>query len=271
MGAFVTIGGGRAESMRHLGVGQGGVLKNEGRLVGLNAQPLRYELNWVAGNRGKPGINGDIISATEALNVIADPNFEIIGSSGNQTSALCTHNAEGGLLLTTAGADGDDMIIAPHLDANQTAWKLTTWGTDRELEWECWIETGAAITTCIIWAGLKLTNTPVVATDANQVFFRYEDDVNSGKWQAVSSIADTDDAADAGVAAVVLATKYHLKIVIDDKRVARMYIDDVLVKTTAALTDTTDFIPYIGIEEDGASSARTLYVYGQAISRSPGA
>lgn len=226
--------------------------------------PSRFELLWRAGQRGKPGVNGDILSATEATRMIADPDFELLGT--NAVSGSSAFAAEGGITLTTAGADGDQVILVPHLDANQSAWTQVTWGTDRQVVWQTRIKTGANITNAVIWAGLKETNTSVTATDDDQVFFRYEDDVNSGNWQAVSSIGGTDDAADAGVA-VAVSTDYELIIAIGSDRTARMFINGALVETTGALTDATDLIPYIGVEADGAAAAKALTIRGQYISR----
>lgn len=233
----------------------------------LGVTPNRLALFWQAGRRGKPGINADILATSEATRMITDPEFEILGTNG--VSALCTHNAEGGLLLTTAGADGDQMILVPHLDANQSPWTTNTWGTDKEVGWECLIATQADIDDTIIWAGLKLTNTSVTATDDDQVFFRYEDDVNSGKFQAVASIGGTDVETDTGVT-VAASTSYRLSIVIGADRVARFYINHVLVYTSEALTDATDMIPYIGVEVDGSAVARAIGVYSQFISRTVG-
>jgi hypothetical protein len=234
------------------------------RHVGFNTLSRRYELKWVAGQRGKPAINADINSATEATREVADPDFEILGVNG--TSALCTYNAEGGITLTTAGADGDEMILLGHLDTNQSAWGTVTWGLDQEVVWEAHIKSGANITNAIIWAGLKLTNTEVKATDNDQVYFRYEDDVTSGKWEVVWSIAGVDVSTDSGLT-VVLSTDYHLKIVVDSSRIARCYINGALVCTTTALADATDLKPYIGVAADGAAAAKALHVRGQAISR----
>lgn len=227
----------------------------------------RYELRWTAGQRGKPGVNGDINSATEATREVADPDFEVLGTNGSSDDA--TFYAEGGIKLETDGADGDEVIILPHLDTNQTAWTNVTWGTDKKTEWQAHIKTGSAITSAIIWAGLKLTNTEVTATDADQAFFRYESDVNSGEWQAISSIGGTDDAHDTGVA-VAADTEYHLKITIDSSRIARFYINGTLVETSGALTDATDFIPYIGVAADGAAAAKHMYIFSQRISREIG-
>jgi hypothetical protein len=228
--------------------------------------PKRFSLVKMFGSRGKPGINADMQNAAEATRMIADPDFEVLGSNG--TSDDVTFWAEGGIKLETDGGGTDSVIIAPHLDANQTAWTQVTWGTDKETIWECDITTGAAITDQTIWAGLKLTNTSVTATDADQVFFRYQNGVNTGKWQAISSIADSDDAHDSGVT-VAVDTRYHLKIVIDSSRIAKFYINGVLVETSAALTDTVDLIPYIGILE-GAGAAKHMYITSEAISRNVG-
>lgn len=239
-------------------------LEGQARTSKMNTLSPRYELRWIAGARGKPAINADIRAAAEATRMIADPYFEILG--GGASSGSTAHNAEGGIRLTTGGTNGDGVFLLPHLDGDHTSWTKTTWGTDKETIWECHIKTGSSISNCIIWAGLKLTNTDVSATDADQVYFRYENAITSGNWVAISSVADSDTLTDTGIT-VATSTEYHLKIVIGSDRVAKMYINGVLEATSSALTDTTDFIPYICVEEDGASSALTLDVYGQAISR----
>jgi hypothetical protein len=230
---------------------------------GFNAISPRYELKWVAGARGKPSANADILNATESTRMIADPDFEILGT--NASSDDVTFYVEGGITFQTDGADNDQVILAPHLDANQTAWTQVTWGTDQETEWECLIRTAASVATQTIWCGLKLTNTSVTATDDDQAFFRYAAATNSGKWQAVSSRAGTDVETDTGVT-VAADTDYHLKITIDADRIPRFYINGVLVDTGAALVTAKDLIPYIGIHANHAT-AHSLHVRGQAISR----
>jgi len=227
----------------------------------------RVILDWRAGQRGKPGLNADVLSTTEAVREIADPDFEILGT--NATSSLCTYNAEGGLTLTTAGADGDGEFLVPHLDANQSPWTQFTWGTDKETAWSCSFETGADITNIIVWAGLKLTNTDVVVTDADQVFVRFEDDVAAGIFQVISSIGGTDTTT-ASTITVAVSTTYKIVISIDSARLARVYINGALIYTTTALTTAVDFIPYICVEADGAAEAKALTIYGQSISRDVG-
>jgi len=232
------------------------------RLQAFNALSPRYELKWVAGARGKPSANADIQNAAEGTRMIADPDFEVLGT--NASSDDVTYNPEGGIVIETDGADNDQVIILPHLDANQTGWAQVTWGTDQQTVWECYIKTGT-ITTATIWAGLKLTNTSVTATDDDQAFFRYAAATISGRWQAITSAAGVDVAGDSGVT-VVANTQYHLKIAIDSARLARFYINGVLVRTSAALVTAKDLIPYIGIQAN-TGAARSMTVYGQAISR----
>jgi hypothetical protein len=235
-----------------------------GNFVSLEGMSHRYRLEWVAGQEGKPGINVNVVSADSSVVAITDPYFEILGT--NASSDDVTYYAEGGITFQTDGSDGDAVILLPHLDTNLSAWEQVNWGTDNEVRWEASIRTDSPITTSIIWAGLKLTNTSDSSTDANQVYFRYEDDMNSGEWEAINSIANVDDAEDTDVV-VAGNTVYHLVIEIDSSRIAKFYINGALVETSAALTDAIDLIPYIGIEEDGAGSARKLYIRGQVISR----
>jgi len=97
------------------------------------------------------------------------------------------------------------------------------------------------------------------------VWFRYENDVASGSWQAAASIATVDTVTNSS-AAVAVNTIYHLKIVIASDRTAQMYIDGALIRTTNALTS-TNLIPYIGVATDGATAAKSLQILGQSISR----
>jgi len=224
----------------------------------------RFSLTWIAGQRGKPGLNADIQNAAESTRMVTDPDFQLLGT--NAVSTDVTYNPEGGIIMETVGADGDEDILCPHLDANQSAWAQTTWGTDQNVRWECRIKTGANITNCIIWAGLKLTNTEVTITDANQAFFRYEDDNNNGEWEAISSVGGADDEHDTGVV-VAVDTDYHLVIDIQSDRTAKFYINGTLVETSAALADAIDLIPYIGVAADGAAAAKSLIVRSQSIIR----
>ncbi len=248
----------------------------------------------------KPGLNAvsiidpdaDSASALAAY-VIANRDFETLGT--NMTTALTTFSAtHGGILMTTAGADQDQAILLPHLDTNQTAWSGTKWGTENSVEWECSISL-SAIDNQKVWAGLKLTNDQLVATDNNQIFFKFQTDATNSEafsdysyWHLVHSIGGTDYISQIPVT-VAADTPYHLKIVIDSDRKATCFINGVqynitstsgstggtavtavqpgvAAAKTAALTNDTDLIPYIGIEA-GAAAAEAINVHYTAISR----
>ena len=194
--------------------------------------------------------------AQMALRFRANRDFEVLGT--NMTSALCTHATGGGITLTTAGAANDQGILSVHLDSGQTQWATIDFSTDDETAFGARIKTGASIADATIWAGLKLTNTPVVATDANQAFFRYEPATNSGKFQAVYSVSGTDYEIDTGVT-VEASTAYNLEIAIDSARVARFYINSEEVGTSVALTTGIDLLPYVGVQA-GAAAAKAVTV-----------
>ena len=242
----------------------------------------------------RPGLNAiniidpDADSASAlAITQAANKNFETLGT--NMTTALTTFSAtHGGILMTTAGADQDQAILLPHLDTNQTAWSGTQWGTENSVEWECSISL-PAIDNQKVWAGLKLTNDQLVATDANQIFFKFQTDATNSEafttfanWHVVHSIADTDYISRLPIA-VAANTPYHLKIEIDSDRKATVFVNGVQYNLTgtsgstggtavtavqpgvaatksAALTDDIDLIPYVGIEAgDGAAEAVNVH------------
>lgn len=234
---------------------------NPAAVTGVIRRPsTRAELRKVFGERGIPQENGALASGTEATREIADPDFEVLGT--NASSDDVTYYAEGGIKIETDGADNDQVIIAPHLDATQTAWAQWTWGTDKQTEWDCILGTGSSVALVTIWAGLKLTNTSVVATDNDQAFFRV---TAAGNFAAIYSIGGVDVSTDTGVT-VAASTTYRLRIQIDSARIARFWIDDVLVCTSTALADAIDLIPYVGIHANTAA-AKHMYLYEECISR----
>tara|TARA_R100001015_G_C4610768_1_gene166162 strand:+ start:170 stop:1276 length:1107 start_codon:yes stop_codon:yes gene_type:complete len=238
----------------------------------------------------------DLASATLTVRVMkagtvgsdANPNFEVLGT--NMTTALCSRNTDrAGIILTTAGADEDQAILAPHLDSGMTAWTGTKWGTENQTSWECSINPNA-IDNQKFWAGLKLTNDQLVATDANQAYFKFQTDATNSEafddftlLHFVHSIGGTDFISALPIT-VAANTTYHLKIEIDSDRKLSIFVDGVQYNITStsgstggtavttgttksgAMTDDIDLIPYIGIEA-GAAAAEALDVHYQCISR----
>ena len=243
----------------------------------------------------KPALNAvsvidpdaDSASALAAF-VIANRDFETLGT--NYTTALTTFaTTSAGILMTTATADQDQAILLPHLDTNQSSWGKTLWGTENQVEWECSIML-AALDNQKVWAGLKLTNDQLVATDDNQAFFKFQSDATNSEafsdfsyWHFVHSIGGTDYISQIPVT-VAANTIYHFRIKFDSDRKMEIFVNGVQyditttsgstggtavaagVAKSAAMTNDVNLIPYIGIE-NGAAAAEVLNVHYQAISR----
>ena len=248
----------------------------------------------------KPGLNAvaiidpdaDSASALAAY-VIANKDFETLGT--NYTTALTTFAVTGaGILMTTATADQDQAILLPHLDANQSAWAKTLWGTENSVHFETSIQL-PALDNQKVWCGLKLTNDQLVATDDDKMFFKYQTDLTNSeafsdyaKWHFVHSIGGTDYISVLPIT-VAANTPYHFKIEVDSDRKAAIFVNGIQYNVTttagstlgtavtavqpgksatktAALTDDVNLIPYVGIEA-GAAAAEAVNVHYVACSR----
>jgi hypothetical protein len=270
------------------------------RTIGDPAKDARryYLEEWF---KRRPGLNANLDqAATVEVQRTLNYDFEALGT--NMTSALVTFGATtGGILATTAGADQDQAIILPHLDNDGTAdtgaitaWSGCQWGTENEVHWETSIML-PAIDNQKVWAGLKLTNDQLVATDDDQIFFKFQTDATNSEafttfanWHVVHSIGGTDHISALPIA-VAANTPYHLKIEIDSDRKATAFVNGVqynLTSTagstggtsvtavqpgvaatkTAALTNDVDFIPYVGIEA-GAGAAEAVNIHHVCMSR----
>lgn len=204
----------------------------------------------------RPCINADLASGTEATREPANDSWELLGT--NAVSADVGFSAGGGITLATHGAATDSSIILPHLDTLQTAFTGTTFTPAQSPIMVATVRTNTALTNTTIWVGLKLTNTPVVATDDDQILFRYQNGTDT-TWQATYSIAGTDTTTNTSVS-VAASTTYTFWIVVDSARIAYMWINGVLVVTSTALTSAAALIPYIGILSATDASAKTLIV-----------
>jgi len=249
--------------------------KNDVRVTGsLKSGGTKYLLEEYFSH--KPGLTADIIPASAddgndgatkaefATMNIANKHFEILGTNASSDDVTFA-TTDAGILFTLDGADNDQVILLPHLDTNQTAWTGVKWGTENQVEWECAIKTGSVVTTTLIWAGLKLTNTPTIATDDDQVMFRFSTDDSDTYWMCIDSIGGSDTSTSSGIT-VAASTWYRLRIKILSSRAAQFYINDVLVHTTSELTNDVDLIPYIGVQALD-TMAPTLGVAYEKISR----
>ena len=264
------------------------------RTLGTTAKDARrvYLDEWFL---QRPGLHANIdqVSTVEVQRAV-NRNWEALGT--NMTTALCTFaGTSGGVKATTAGADQDQAILTPHLDTAATAWAGCLWGTENEVHWETSIQL-PAIDNQNVWAGLKLTNAPELATDDDQAYFNFLTDAdNSGqaftdftKLHFIHSVGGTDYISQLPIT-VAANTIYHLKIEIDSDRKAAIFVNGVQynVATTAgstggtavtavqpgvqaaksnALTNDVDFIPYNGIEAN-AGAAEALITHYICMSR----
>jgi len=237
----------------------------------------------------RPGINANIdqVSTVEVQRAL-NRNWEALGT--NMTTALATFAAtSAGILATTAGADADQAILTPHLDTAATAWAGTKWGTENEVHFETSIML-PALDNQKVWAGLKLTNDQLVATDDDQAYFKYQTDATNSeaftdfaKWHFVHSIGGTDFISQIPVT-VETNTPYHLRFEIDSDRKASIFVNGIQYNVTStsgstggtavttgttksgALTNDVDLIPYVGIEA-GAAAAEAVNVHYVCCSR----
>jgi len=264
------------------------------RTLGTTAKDARrfYLDEWFL---QRPGLNANIdqVSTVEVQRAL-NRNWEALGT--NMTTALCTFaTTSAGVLATTAGADQDQAIITPHLDTAATAWAGCLWGTENEVHWETSIML-PAIDNQNVWAGLKLTNAPELATDDDQAFFNFLTDAdNSGqsfddftKLHFVYSVGGTDYISQLPIT-VAANTPYHLKLEIDSDRKVTIFVNGIQYNVTQtsgstggtavtavqpgtaatkslALTDDVDFIPYNGIEAN-AGAAEALNTHYICMSR----
>ena len=237
----------------------------------------------------RPGLNANIdqVSTVEVQRAL-NRNWEALGT--NVTTALVTFaSTSAGVLATTAGADQDQAILTPHLDTAATAWAGCQWGTENEVHFETSIML-PAIDNQKVWAGLKLTNDQLVATDDDQIYFKFQTDATNSeaftdftKWHFVHSIGGTDYISQLPIT-VAANTPYHLKITIDSDRKASIFVNGVQYNVTTtsgstggtavttgttpstALTDDIDLIPYVGIEA-GAAAAEAVNCHYVCCSR----
>ena len=263
------------------------------RTLGTTAKDARrvYLDEWFL---QRPGLNANIdqVSTVEVQRAL-NRNWEALGT--NMTTALCTFATTGaGVLVTTATADQDQGILLPHLDTAATAWAGTLWGTENSVHFETSLQI-PALDNQKVWAGLKLTNDQLVATDDDQMFFKYQTDATNSeafddfaKWHFVHSIGGTDYISVLPIT-VAINTPYHFKIEVDSDRKASIFVNGIQYNVTttsgstggtavtavqagkqavktAALTDDVDLIPYVGIEA-GAAAAEAVNVHYICCSR----
>lgn len=247
----------------------GTIFVNEGTRAGSNfAHKYVNRIDLLEQFLQAPAIAADLDPAafgTQALIRLytgANKQFSVAGTNAVSTAAVLV--AGGGVRFTTTTASADQVIAIPVAAINSVEVSQFNLGALSQSKpiFETVIKTGTAVTLQTIWAGLKLTNTSVSATDANQAFFRFQDvatlAAGLGQFQCVTGVSGVNTTQLSGVT-VALSTNYHLKITLDANRVPRYYINGVLVATGPAMTTAITLKPYVGVQT-GTTAAKTLDV-----------
>lgn len=190
--------------------------------------------------------------AANVANADANKNIAVIGTN----SVAWTFATGGGVTGTTGVIANDQQCLRGQTAANQGIWTNTNWATGDSARYKCNLRSGAAITTQVLAAGLKLTLAAGAtlfdnATNADQVYFGYATDARYGaaaaNWWAVIRIGGASTNTDTTVV-VAVSTNYRLVIDVDATRVVRFYINGILRATSAALTADVNLLPFAGTE-----------------------
>ena len=207
------------------------------------------------------GTNGTNVTAQVfKLSFIVDPyitpnqNFVLSGvnSGASQISANTGRSFTfAGIKLITGTTNDDRSVISPRrgnteLNAgiNSSAFASVLFGTENKTEYSAAISTSGSIADSSFWSGLKLTETGVYATDANQAYFLYSaaDDqgalTTNGNLHFVYSISNVDYVTNLGIV-VEENTVYRIKIVFDENRQISISVNNIKYGLTTTPTSTT--------------------------------
>lgn len=279
-----------------------GLFYNARNLVvenGFVRNPNRYYLEEFYKQR--PAVNAVLLNTHTGENEsklasAANKDFELLGE--NAASDKVTFSEDyGGILLTTANTSNtpnEQMIIAPHLASNQTAWTGIEWGVGNQVEWECAIlfPEDPLVKNMIFWAGLKtkyLNIADAHKAGKDDAYFTFE---SSGSSQPKLLFVYTKNSSpyttDLGIN-IEQSIIYRLRISIDNNRKISVFVNEVqygLTNTSSisgSQTETNEtqkssqltkptssahinLVPYVGIEQLGNSADKLVLCY-QKISR----
>lgn len=225
----------------------------------------------------RPLIASDLDPGTvnqAAVRLLSAANLNLMAAGTNMTSALSTFGSAGGVTLTTAGANNDQALLVPASvnsggtfiteigGSTGTSTPTSPWLTNKSLKFEAIINLSSVANVRLV-AGFKLTNTPTLATDDDQVYIGFDtgSSVTATRFRRVHSVAGTDfDVAEStGGFTVAAATDYRLSIDLDANRVPTFFINGRQIGIGSALTNSCGLMPVIGLQAlTGAAKAMTI-------------
>lgn len=218
-------------------------------------------------NENPPERPGSLFVNDQYNALILHERFEVLPSANGTGNAAFNANGtnvanstiafavDGGVTFTTAATANNSVILEA---GTNSIWGSVSLIANNSIVFETQIVTAANITAAIIWAGLKLTSTSANSTDANQTFVRYQDTINSGKFQVIDSTSNVDTIQDSGVT-VAASTAYLIQIKVDENRVPHYLINGILIGSGTALVAGVAFKPFIGVQTT-ASAAKAFTV-----------
>lgn len=173
-----------------------------------------------------------LIKMTQAAGT--DVDFDLLGTGTVPDPTFALGVGQVIATRTASAADNDEALYFP---LATSGWNVSMAPSTSVINyWETIVRTPSSLATTMIWAGLKLTGTGVVATDDDQAYFLYDPDISTTTWRCVSSVNGTDTTASSGVT-IAASTTYRLGIVIGTDLKARFYINGTLVLTAGTAFD----------------------------------
>jgi hypothetical protein len=210
-----------------------------------------------------------------------NPIYTLTGT-GTPNVSYDTSNGYGGMLLTTSATNLHQAIVHPNSSSGHNALNSGVFKTGSRLEFQTSVIFPVVPGTLdySFLAGLKLTDTPLVATDDNQAMFIFGNSTalvgastlaSTTNFLFAYSIGGTDYITDLGLP-VVANREYHLKFSMDKNRKIKVFINGIQfgltstsgsMGTTAtntydestALTTNISLYPVVGIQTTGAAES----------------
>ncbi|MCC7407391.1 MAG: hypothetical protein IT442_04925 [Phycisphaeraceae bacterium] len=239
----------------------------------------RYEIfeGWAC---GRPILQADLDPSTinqAAVRLLTGCNraWKLSGTNAANAGSVMGGGSQGGIVLTTAGALNDQMILSPSSAINSidlSNWRYTNWRPSALARFEAQISL-PSIAAVKVHVGFGLSEVLDLTTDADQAKFAFNTAgaVSTANWTACASIAGTDTETDSEEA-LAANTLYRLGVWFqtnpdDDTEVlAEFYVNGTKVHTTGPVTQAINLLPFLGIEAL-AASAKSIYVHTLRCSR----
>lgn len=215
-----------------------------------------------------------------------NPNYTITGTGTPYVDYIDSENSDyvyGGMyLFTSADSANDQVILHPNPSNGHNALNSGVLKTGSRLEFQTSVIFPSIATNFSFFAGLKLTATPLIATDADQAMFCFgqASPLNASLPSTTNfvfaySVGGTDYMTNLGLP-VVADREYHLKFVMDKNRKIKVFINGVQFGLSSAsgtytatnsydesaqLTNNVSLYPMAGLQLTSATKRSVVVNY----------